>query len=174
MRMQEQKTYAISLFPSTLNSRFTAWGCSSLSTSITCFAIDACSGDANGTSTLLYGRKNLVRKWGLLYSAPESLLIQLTRCANPMLMPWRRQILYRAWWQVKTISHEWSWKRHSRIWPAYHISYVLGENTTRCIRNQQSSGLLIDTSQSIGDRCQPVHDGHNYNRDIVIQIEGKE
>ena len=63
MRIQEQKTYAISLFPSTLNSRFTAWGCSSLSTSITCFAIDACSGDANGTSTLLYGRKNLVRKW---------------------------------------------------------------------------------------------------------------
>ena len=87
MRIQEQKTYAISLFPSTLNSRFTAWGCSSLSTSITCFAIDACSGDANGTSTLLYGRKNLVRKWGLLYGAPESLLIQLTRCANPMLMP---------------------------------------------------------------------------------------
>jgi len=57
----KQETYAISLLPSTLNSRFTAWGCNSLSTSITCFAIEACSGDANGTSTLLYSHANVVR-----------------------------------------------------------------------------------------------------------------
>jgi len=70
-KKRKQNTYAISLFPSTLNSRFTAWGCNSLSTSITCFAIEACSGDANGTSTLLYSHPNAVRL--LLQYVPENL-----------------------------------------------------------------------------------------------------
>lgn len=45
--------YAMSLLSSTDNSRFTACADSSASTSMTCFAIDACLGDANGISTLL-------------------------------------------------------------------------------------------------------------------------
>lgn len=49
----EKATYAISLFPFTLSSRFTACGCNSLSTSMTCLAMRACFEDANGTSTVL-------------------------------------------------------------------------------------------------------------------------
>ena len=45
--------YTMSLLSSTDNSRFTACGDSSASTSMTCFAIDACLADANGISTLL-------------------------------------------------------------------------------------------------------------------------
>lgn len=52
------KTYAISMLSWMESSRFTACGLSSASTSMTCFAMDACFAVANGTSTVLQKRRN--------------------------------------------------------------------------------------------------------------------
>jgi len=49
----ERKTYATSSSPLTLNVRLTAWGWSSASTSMTCFANRACFGDAKGILIVL-------------------------------------------------------------------------------------------------------------------------
>lgn len=49
----ETWTYATRTSSSTSSTRFTTSGCSSLSTSIACFAMDACLADANGTRTVL-------------------------------------------------------------------------------------------------------------------------
>ena len=57
--MSTSATYAMSLLSCTESSRFTASGFSSASTSMTCFAIEACLAEANGISTILLGHEVL-------------------------------------------------------------------------------------------------------------------
>lgn len=59
---RRSSAHATSCFPSTVNSLFTACGCSSLSTSITCFAIVACLSDVKGIRTVLSSSLNS-RSW---------------------------------------------------------------------------------------------------------------
>ena len=58
--------HATRVSPSTSSTRFTTCGCSSLSTSITCFAIDACFAVANGTRTVLTALGKTEHQVGIL------------------------------------------------------------------------------------------------------------
>jgi hypothetical protein len=68
--------YAINLSPSTDSSLLTAWGCSSESTSMTCFAIDACSAEANGISRVLCGTRSSHSRRGTLEKRSSHIVCQ--------------------------------------------------------------------------------------------------